>query len=211
MRQHGEREEKNEFEELVSVATSLQDSKPAQILTLEWRKPHADGHRVAGTDIMSVGEPDNDSRIAAFWKRFPNVLKWYQYADSLLGNLSGWEARINLAILRMASDEEAAQRYVTQMPGKMFADYAVPSIHAWAVVLQISEVVRPGVFRSIRHIATATCEPPCTLYALVQVSFGFTVIYLLIAKSGNNVVTVAQGDGDFHKVKDGLRIGWRMR
>ena len=45
----------------------------------------------------------------------------------------------------------------------------------------------------------------CTLYALVQVSFGFTVIYLLIAESGNNVVTVAQGDGDFHKVKDGLQ------
>ena len=73
-----------------------------------------------------------------------------------------------------------------------------------AVVLQISEVVRPGVFRSIRQIARATCEPPCTLYALVQV-FGFTVIYLLIAKSGNNVVTVAQGDGDFHKVRDGLQ------
>ena len=108
---------------------------------------------------MSVGEPDNDSRIAAFWKRFPNVLKWYQYADSLLGNLSGWEARINLAILRNASDEEAAQRYVTQMSGKMFADYAVPSIHAWAVVLQICEVVRPGVFRSIRQIARAACEP----------------------------------------------------
>ena len=35
MRQHGEREEKNEFEELVSVATSLQDSKPAQVLTLD--------------------------------------------------------------------------------------------------------------------------------------------------------------------------------
>ena len=85
----------------------------------------------------------------------------------------------------MASDEEAAKRYVTQMPGKMFADYAVPSIHVWAVVLQISEVVRPGVFRSIRQIAGAACEPPCTLYALVQVSFGFTIIYLLIAKSGN--------------------------
>ena len=83
VRQHGEREEKNEFEELVSVATSLQDSKPAQVLTLEWRRPRADGHRVAGTDIMSVGEPDNDSRIAAFWKRFPNVLKWYQYAECL--------------------------------------------------------------------------------------------------------------------------------
>ena len=80
------------------------------------------GHRVAGPDIMSVGEPGNDSRIAAFWKRFPNVLKWYRYAASLLGNLSGWEARINLAILRMASDEEAAKRYVTQMPDKMFAD-----------------------------------------------------------------------------------------
>ena len=94
---------------------------------------------------------------------------------------------------------------MSQMPGKMFADYAVPSIHAWAVLLQISEVVRPGVFRSIRQIARATCEPPCTLYALVQVSFGFTVIYLLDAKSGNNVVIVAQGDGDFHKVKDGLQ------
>ena len=77
MRQHGEQEEKNEFEELVSIATSLQDSKPAQVLTLEWRKPRADGHRVAGSDIMSVGEPGNDSRIAASWKRFPNVLKWY--------------------------------------------------------------------------------------------------------------------------------------
>ena len=106
MRQHGAREEKNEFEKLVSVATSLQDSKPAQVLTLEWRRPRVDGHRVAGTDIMSVGEPDSDSRIASFWKRFPNVLKWYQYADSLLGNLSGWEARINRAILRMASDEK---------------------------------------------------------------------------------------------------------
>ena len=91
------------------------------------------------------------------------------------------------------------------MPGKMFADHAVPSIHAWDVVLQISEVVRPGVFRSISQIARATCEPPCTLYALVQVSFGFTVIYLLVAKSGSNVVTVAQGDGDFHKVRDGLQ------
>ena len=112
-----------EFEELVSVATSLQDSKPAQILTLEWRRPRADGHKVAGTDIMSVGEPDNDSRIAAFWKRFPNVLKWYQYADSLLGNLSGWEARIDLAILTTASDEEAAQRYVTlwHLAGQVFA------------------------------------------------------------------------------------------
>ena len=79
------------------------------------------------------------------------------------------------------------------MPGKMFADYAVPSIHAWAVVLQISEVVRPGVFISIRQIARAACESPCTSYALVQVSLGFTVIYLLIAKSGNNVMTVAQG------------------
>ena len=39
----------------------------------------------------------------------------------------------------------------------------------------------------------------------MQVSFGFTVISLLIAKSGNNVVTVAQGAGDFHKVKDGLQ------
>ena len=96
------------------------------------------------------------------------------------------------------------RRYVTQMPGKMFADYAVPSIHAWAMVLQISEVVRPGVFRSIRQIARATCEPPCTC-ALVQVSFGFTVIYLLVAKSGNNVVTAAQGDGDVHKVRDGLQ------
>ena len=72
-------------------------------------------------------------------------------------------------------------------------------IHAWAVVLQISEVVRSGFFRSIRQIARATCEPPCT-FALVQVSFGFTVIYLLIARSDNNVVTVAQRDGDFHKV-----------
>ena len=75
VRQHGEREEKNEFEKLVSVATSLQDSKPAQVLTLEWRRPRADGHKVAGTDIVSAGEPDNDSRIDAFWKRFPNVLK----------------------------------------------------------------------------------------------------------------------------------------
>ena len=100
VRQHGGQEEKNEFEELVSTATSLQGSKPAQVLTLEWRKPHTDGHRVAGSDISwpLVGEPDNDSRIAAFWKPFSNVLKWYQYADSLLGNLSGWEARINLAI-----------------------------------------------------------------------------------------------------------------
>ena len=79
------------------LATSLQGSKPAQVLTLEWRKPHTDGLRVAGTDIMSVGEPGNDSWIAAFWKRFPNVLKWYRYAASLLGNLLGWEARINLA------------------------------------------------------------------------------------------------------------------
>ena len=79
----------------------------------------------------------------------------------------------------------------------------MPSIHAWAVVLQIFEVARPGVFRSIRQIARSACEPPCTLYALVQVSFGFT--YLLIAKSGNNVMTVAQGDDDFHKVRDGLQ------
>ena len=107
--------------------------------------------------------------------------------------------------MRIASDEEAAQTYVTQMPGKMFADYAVPSIHAWAVVLQISEVVRPGVFRSIRQLARAACEPPCSLYARVQVSFGFTIISLLIAKSGNNVMTVAQGDDDFHKVRDGLQ------
>ena len=70
------------------------------------------GRRVAGSDIMSVGKPGNDSRIAASWKRFPNVLKWYQYAASLLGNLSGWEACINLAILRMASDEEAARQDV---------------------------------------------------------------------------------------------------
>ena len=55
VRQHGEQEEKNEFEEMVSIATSLQGSKPAQVLTLEWRKPHTDGHRVAGSDIMSVG------------------------------------------------------------------------------------------------------------------------------------------------------------
>ena len=75
VRQHGGQEEKNEFEELVSTATSLQGSKPAQVLTLEWRKPHTDGHRVAGSDSMSVGEPGNDSRIAASWKRFPNVLK----------------------------------------------------------------------------------------------------------------------------------------
>ena len=73
VRQHGEQEEKNEFEELVSIATSLQGSKPAQVLTLEWRKTHTDGHRVAGTDIMSVGKPGNDSRIAASWIRFPNV------------------------------------------------------------------------------------------------------------------------------------------
>ena len=90
-------------------------------------------------------------------------------------------------------------------PGKMFADYAVPSIHAWAVVLQISEVVRPGVFRSMRQLARAACEPPCSLYACVQVSFGFTIISLLIAKSGNNVMTVAQGDDDFHKVRHGLQ------
>ena len=45
----------------------------------------------------------------------------------------------------------------------------------------------------------------------VQVSFGFTVIYLLVAKSGNNVITVAHGDDDFHKVRDGLKSGWRMR
>ena len=55
VRQHGEQEEKNEFEELVSVATSLQDSKPAQVLTLEWRRPRADGHRVAGTNIIQLG------------------------------------------------------------------------------------------------------------------------------------------------------------
>ena len=73
VRQHGEQEEENEFEELVSIATSLQGSKPAQVLTLEWCKPHTDGHRVAGSDIMSVGKHGNDSRIAASWKRFPNV------------------------------------------------------------------------------------------------------------------------------------------
>ena len=60
VRQHGEREEKNEFEELVSVATSLQDSKPAQVLTLEWRKPHAYGHRVAGSDTAGVLRFGND-------------------------------------------------------------------------------------------------------------------------------------------------------
>ena len=43
------------------------------------------------------------------------------------------------------------------------------------------------------------------MYALVQVSFGFTIIYLLIDKSGNNIMTVAQGDDDFLKVRDGLQ------
>ena len=62
VRQHGGQDEMNEFEALVSVATSSQGSKPAQVLTIEWRKPHTDGHRVAGSDIMSVGKPGNDSR-----------------------------------------------------------------------------------------------------------------------------------------------------
>ena len=67
MRQRGEREKKNEFEELVSVVCKT--ANPRKFCPLEWRRPRVDGPKVAGTDIMSVGEPtDNDSRIAAFWK-----------------------------------------------------------------------------------------------------------------------------------------------
>ena len=70
VRQHGELEEKNEFEELVSIATSLQGSKPAQVLTLEWRKPRADGHRVAGSDIMSVGNLKMTAGLLRFGNDF---------------------------------------------------------------------------------------------------------------------------------------------